>query len=221
MAIKVIAAPGPVCFPLIASESDKFNISFAKDGDAPIILDSSVGLMKRGIPIDLVLLSGLSVVTPEFGKKMALWRKGSANDYIARAIIRREKLPTQLVYVDNQQDIQNLMAKGEVDSAIVPVSSGQKGTLLEDRASKAGLYIPGSCSAKVPDEYLNEFLEAYNEGLKRFREKPEETAKYVNSVLPNKFPDEFVHGIILKMKPVLEKPGDYEEIRTEILNERL
>ncbi len=218
MAIKVISAPGPVCFPLIASKNDEFEIGFAKEGDASIVLDSSVGLIKRGIPIDLVLLSGLSAVSPDFGKKTALWRKGSANDYIAQAIIRREELQTQLIYVENQQEIQNLIARGEADSAILPVTSAQKGVLLEERASRAGLYVPGSCAAKVPGEYLDQFVEAYNEGIKRFHEDPESTAKYVNSVLPNKFPDGFIHGIILKMKPVLEKPKDYSDLRAEILN---
>ena len=218
MTIKVITAPGPVCFPLLASGSDRFEISFAKEGDAPIILDSSVSLIKRNVPIDMVLLSGLSVVYPDLGQKMALWRRGSANDHIAQAIIRRENLKTELVYVDNPQEISSLIEQGKVDSAILPVTSGRNGIKLEERAARSGLYVPGSCSAKVPEEYVDLFREAYLQGIDNFRKEPEKTADLVNSKLPSKFNREFVYGSILKMKPVMKEPGDYSELRKELLN---
>ena len=218
MAIKVMAAPGPVCFPMIAARDEEFEIVFSKEGKADIVIDSSVSLIKRGLPIDMILLKGLSMVYPDFGKKLILWRKGSANDYVARAIIGRENLGTEIIYTENQQDIMAFLKEGKADSAILPVTAPMKGITLEERAAKSGIYVPGSCSANLDMKYADQFKDAYMKGIESFRKDPEKTAEYVLSRLPNKFSVDFIYESIQKMVPVMKEPEDYSVLKEEILN---
>lgn len=218
MTVKVLSAPGPVCFPLIASGNSDFELKFGKEGKADVILDSSISLMKRDIPINMVLLSGLSIVTPDFGKKTAIMRKGGASDLLSKVIVRKENLETEFLYSDSMEEIKALLREGKADSAVVISVTDMKGSTLEERAGKSGIYVPGSCGASMSHDLYVQFRNAYEEGLKKFRENPQETAKKVQESLPNKFPLEFIYGTMLRTKPVLEKPGNYTELKEAIVN---
>ncbi|MCL5881319.1 MAG: DUF3834 domain-containing protein, partial [Candidatus Thermoplasmatota archaeon] len=85
--INVIAAPGPVCYPLIAAQDERFNITFQKEGDAPVILDSSVSMAKRGLTANVSLIRGLAVASPGIGKRIGIMRRGSSNEILVRAIM--------------------------------------------------------------------------------------------------------------------------------------
>ena len=218
MVIKVLSAPGPVCFPLLASENNNFEINFGKEGNADIVMDSTISLIKRGLPIDMVLLSGLSIVTPDFERKTVILRKGGASDLLSRVIIKKDGLPTELIYSDSMDEIRTLMKEKKADSAVVLSFAGMKGFTLEERARKSGIYVPGSCGATMGNELYLEFRAAYNEGLKKFKENPDETAKIVQEKLPNKFPLEFITGTMLKTTPILEKPENYSKLKEAIIN---
>jgi hypothetical protein len=219
MSIKIMTAPGPVCFPLLAVENKDIEVKFGKDGNSDIILDSSISLMKRRLPIHMVLLSGLSMVSPDFRGTTAVLRKGGASDVLSKIIVRSEALPVDFVYGENMEEIKALMNKGKATSAVVMSMSGMKGITLEERAMKSGFYVPGSCAASFEDRsVLNEFKQIYNEGLEEFRKNPEKAAETVSKKLPNKFPLEFIIGIMKSMKPIMEEPEDYSKLEVAVLN---
>ncbi len=87
--MRIITAPGPVCYPIVAAqmERDDIDIEFAKEGRADIVLDSTVSLVKRGLPIDLVTINNLAVVFPKLGHEVGLARKGGAADVLIRAYV--------------------------------------------------------------------------------------------------------------------------------------
>ncbi len=219
MSIKVLTAPGPVCFPLLAVDNKDIDVKFGKDGNSDIILDSSISLIKRKLPIHMVLLSGLSMVSPDFNGTTAILRKGGASDVLSKIIVRNESLPVDFVYGENMEEIKALLNKGKATSAVVMSMSGMKGITLEERAKKAGIYVPGSCSASFEDRStLNDFRTIYNQGLEEFNKNPEKAAETVSKKLPNKFPLEFIIGTMKSMKPILEKPQDYSKLEGAVLN---
>jgi hypothetical protein len=218
MVIKILSAPGPVVFPVLAGDNQEYEINFGKEGKSQIILDSSVSLIKRKIPIDMVLLKGLSIVSPDFGRKTVIMRKGGASDVISQIIIKKDKMNTELLYAENMEAIEQAISEGKADSAVIMSSSNFKGITLEQRALKSGIYVPGSCGASMDKMYEEKFKNLYKDGLEKFRENPQETAINVQNKLPNKFPIEFIVGIMTKMETVLEKPEDYTELKEAILN---
>lgn len=207
--IKVLAAPGPVSYPMIAANDTRFEIVFSKEGDADIVLDSSVSMIKRGLRANVSLISGLSGLAPGIGKKIAVWRKGSAGDVLAMAILSLKGLNSDIIYVDDRARIREMLSNGEVDSAVMTVADGKILT-FEELLAENGIETPGSCVAKVSDSAKEAFAEAYEEGLKRFRENPEQTSNAVSSGLPVKTSSEFIRNAILKSRTAVRDIGNDE-----------
>lgn len=208
--IKVLAAPGPVSYPIIAARDERFDIVFSKEGDADIVLDSSVSMIKRGLKPNYSLISGLSGFMPGVGNKIAIWRKGSAGDVLARAVTALKGMKPEIIYVDEQPGIKEMLSSGKADSAVVAAPNGRIIT-FEELLAEHGIKMPGSCVAKVSDSVKNDFLEAHNAGLKRFREDPEGTSNFVASVLPVKTGVGFIRDAILKARTEVSEIKDDED----------
>ncbi len=193
--IKVIAAPGPVSFPLVAAGDENFDIEFSKDGTAGIVLDSSVSLVKRGIKPNVSLIRKLSLISPGIGKNIALWRRGSSNDVLMHAVLDLKNINSSIIYADTQKDVMDLLKRGVADSAVILSASG-KGISFEEILESHGIAMPGSCAAYVSPEHRKIFERAYNLGIERIKTDPEETGRYVASVLPVKFDWNFIHASI-------------------------
>ncbi len=219
MAINVLSAPGPVCFPLLAIEDGEFNLEFGKTGNAQVVIDSSISLIERKLNIDYVLLSGLNLVAPDFGKKTALMRKGGAADKVAQIIKKREKLETEFIYVEGMDEIMESLKNGKADSAIVMALTGMKGPTLEERSLQSGIYLPGSCGASIENGLEEEFLGIYKKGLDKLKNDKNNSAMLISQKLNGRFKPEFISGIISSMKTVLAPPEDYELIKRELLND--
>ncbi|ARM75077.1 DUF3834 domain-containing protein [Acidianus manzaensis] len=206
--MKALVAPGPVSYPLIAStiKNKDIQIFFGKEGNenVDVILDSTVSLVKRGLKIDYVTIKGLMSIYPDIGKKIGVWRKGSAADVLTRALITLKNIESEIVYVDDMEKIMQMLQQKQVDSAVVSSALG-KGKTFEEL-----LGIPGSCGATV---YSNEddFIRAYNEGIEIMKEDPEGSAEYVLSKLPIKVKKEFIIGSIQNSEVKIEKPKNYKE----------
>lgn len=208
--INVIAAPGPVCYPLIAANDERFNIMFQKEGDAPVILDSSVSMARRGLTPNVSLIRGLAVASPGIGKKIGIMRRGSSNEILVRAIMHLKKQQVEIVTIEDASSIESMMKDGAIDSAIIPAPFG-KGTSLESILESYGIGTPGSCVAKVDDAVRKAFDEAYMNGLEKMRKDPEATAKYVASVLPNKTDPAFIMKAILETDTSVKDAPEHRE----------
>ncbi|MGC8609040.1 MAG: DUF3834 domain-containing protein [Thermoplasmata archaeon] len=154
--IKIIAAPGPVSFPLIAARDENFDIEFSKEKKGKIVLDSSVSMLKRGIRPNLSLIQNLSIISPDIGKTIAVWRKGSSNDVLLRASLKLKNADAKIIYMESQKDLMEAFKNGSVDSAVISSASGT-GLPFEDILRDHGINMPGSCTAYVDDEYLSIF----------------------------------------------------------------
>ena len=208
--INVIAAPGPVCYPLIAAQDERFNISFQKEGEAPIILDSSVSMAKRGLTPNVSLIRGLAVASPGFGKRIGIMRRGSSNEILVRAIMHLKQEQADVVTIEDASSIEGMMKDGSIDSAIVPAPFG-KGISLETILESHGISTPGSCVARVDDSVRKAFVEAYSSGIEKMRKDPEGTAKYVASVLPNKTDPNFIRKSILETDTSVKDTPEHRE----------
>ncbi len=195
--INVIAAPGPVCYPLIASRDERFNITFQKDGDAPVILDSSVSMARRGISPNISLIRGLVVASPDLGKKIGIMRRGSSSEILVRAILHLRNEEAEIVALEDASSIEKMMAGGIIDSAVIPAPFGN-GKSLESIMESHGISTPGSCVAKVDASVKEAFAEAYRNGIEKMRADPDGTAKYIAGVLPNKTDPKFIMKAILE-----------------------
>ncbi|CAC11491.1 conserved hypothetical protein [Thermoplasma acidophilum] len=195
--IRIIAAPGPVSYPIIAARSDIFDIVFDKEQKGDIVLDSTVSLVKRGIKFNLSLIRGLSVISPQIGRKIAVWRRGSANDVLLKIALDLEKMRSDIVYAEDQKEILELLNSGKVDSAVLASPFGS-GIRFEDLFRKHDLEMPGSCGAYVREDLIDTFAGEYRKGIEKMRSDPENTSKYVASVLPMKVDPKFIAGTILK-----------------------
>ncbi|MEM0157435.1 MAG: DUF3834 domain-containing protein [Thermoplasmataceae archaeon] len=206
--INVIAAPGPVCYPLIAARDERFNIMFQKDGDAPVILDSSVSMAKRGISPNVSLIRGLAVASPDLGKKIGIMRRGSSNEILVRAIMRLKQEEAEIVTLEDASSIEKMMADGAIDSAVIPAPFG-RGKPLESILESHGISTPGSCVAKVDASAKEAFVQAYRHGIEKMREDPEGTAKYIAAVLPNKTDPGFIMKAILETDTSVRETGEH------------
>ena len=214
--MKVIAAPGPVCYPLVAAmmERNDIDIEFKKSSDIgdqkpDIVLDSTVSLVKSGLPIDYVTIENLSRVTPNLGYKIGMTRKGGASDILFRALVSETHKDVEIQYFDSMSDLMAALNSNKVDTVVVPAMDNA-GISIEEHFKKNNLVIPGSCGATV---YSNEkdFVDAYNLGIKLLKEKPEEAAKFVVSHLPMQFPLEFVINTMKNADLNVHKPENHEE----------
>ncbi len=214
--MKVIAAPGPVCYPLVAAmmERDDIEIEFKKSPDIlkekpDVILDSTVSLVKSGLPIDYVTIENLSRVAPKLGYKIGITRKGGASDILFRAYVGETKKDVEIQYFDSMSDLMGAMNANKVDTVVVPAMDNA-GVSIEEYFKKSDVNIPGSCGATVYNKE-KDFVEAYNLGIKIIREKPEEAAKFVVSHLPIQFPPEFVINTMKNSDLNVHKPENYDE----------
>ncbi len=216
--MKVIAAPGPVCYPLVAAmmERKDIDIEFKKSSeigkDKPdIVLDSTVSLVKNGLPIDYVTIKGLSRVAPKLGYKIGITRKGGAADIMFRAYIGESKKDVEIQYFESMSDLMGALNANKIDTVVVPAMDNA-GVTIEEYLKKINIEIPGSCGATV---YNNEtdFVDAYNLGIKLLKEKPEEAAKFIVSHLPMQFPIEFVVNTMKNSNLNVHKPQNYEEFK--------
>jgi ABC-type nitrate/sulfonate/bicarbonate transport system substrate-binding protein len=208
--IKILAAPGPVSYPIIAANDSRFEIVFSKEGDADVVLHSSVGMIKRGLRANVSLISGLAGFTPGIGKKIAVYGKGNSTDVLARAVLNLKGLNSEIVYVDDQSKVREMLLSGEVDSAVTTSANGKIIT-FEELLAESGIEMPGSCVAKVSETAKKAFREAYEEGLRKFRENPEETANAVASALPVKTSPEFIRNAILKSRTAVNEIKNDED----------
>ena len=205
--IKVLAASGPVSYPIIAARDSRFDIVFSREGDADVVLDSSVSMIKRGLRANISLISGLSGFMPKIGNRVAIWRKGSAGDVLARAVLSLKGMSPDLIYVEDQARIREMLSSGEVDSVVTSVANGRIIT-FEELLAEHGIEMPGSCVSKVTEPVRRDFIEAYKEGLRNFREIPIESSDFVASVLPVKTSPEFIRNAILGSRTAVKEIGD-------------
>ncbi|NON61648.1 DUF3834 domain-containing protein [Acidianus sp. RZ1] len=203
--LKVLAAPGPVSYPIIASSmKNRVDISFGKEGNLDVILDSTVSLVKRRLKINYGTIRGLMVVVPEIGSRIGVWRKGSAADVLTKALIFTKQLNASIIYVDDAEKIASMLNSGEIDSAVVSSAVG-KGKTFEEL-----LGIPGSCGAVI-NKGEDEFLRLYNEGIELIREDPEGTSEFIMSKLPIKQKKEFIIGTMVNSDLEIRKVDNYKE----------
>ena len=182
--MKVLAAPGPVSYPVIVN--NKVEVIFGKEGDADIILDSTVSLVKRGLKINYITVKGLLNVYPSVGKRIGVLKMLTAANVLTRALIDVKKLDSQIVGFEDMSKMMEALKKGEIDSAVVP-SATAKGHTFEEL-----LGIPGSCGANVKPQFRDQFVSIYSEGIDMFKEDPEGFASKVVSVLQGRVTKEFV-----------------------------
>jgi hypothetical protein len=214
--MKVIAAPGPVCYPIVAAMMEKkdIDIEFKKSSEIgnekpDVVLDSTVSLVKNGLPIDYVTIENLSRVSPKLGYRVGITRKGGASDVMFRAFVGETGKEVQIEYFETMSDLMGALNSNKVDTVVVPAID-DAGISIEEYFKKSNINIPGSCGATV---YNNEkeFIDAYNLGIKLLKEKPEETAKFVVSHLPIQFPPGFVESTMKNSDLNVHKPGKYEK----------
>jgi hypothetical protein len=214
--MKVIAAPGPVCYPLVAAmmERKDIDIEFKKSSDIgkekpDVVLDSTVSLVKSGLPIDYVTIENLSRVAPKLGYKIGMTRKGGASDILFRAYVGETKKDVEIQYFESMGELMEAMNANKVDTVVVPAMDNS-GISIEEYFKKNNVAIPGSCGATVYSRE-KDFVDAYNLGIKILKERPEEAAKFIISHLPMQFPPEFVMNTMKNSDLNVHKPQDYSE----------
>ncbi|MBB5254502.1 DUF3834 domain-containing protein [Sulfurisphaera ohwakuensis] len=211
----ISTVPGPVAYPLIASTMKRhdFEIKFEKVPNANVYLDAIPLLGK----IDYVLLSKLLIITPKIGKKIAVWKKGSANDIFLQLLIKLYNISPQLVYTDNPLEVHKLYQNGEVDSALVTVGVTTEGIVIEDLFKSKGVTLPGICGAKGENE---DFSSIYKEGIDLFKENPEEVSEYIADNLPVSRPSSFIESIFKNAEYKVERVNfNFDELKNGVLHD--
>lgn len=208
MAVKVLAAPGPVSYPLVAAE-DRANISleFSKEGSADTVVDSIVSLIKRGLRVDYITVKELMTVYPELrGPRIGVWRRGSAADVLVRAAADMYGVRATLIYADEWQQLYRMVSSGDVDSAVLSIAMVNRRPTLE-----AMVGAPGACGVSLLNpESLGSIREAYELGVELMRRDPEGSADIIASRLPIKVPRDFVLGIIRNAEYFFRPAEDME-----------
>ncbi|MEM0139140.1 MAG: DUF3834 domain-containing protein [Ferroplasma sp.] len=214
--MKVVAVPGPVCYPLVAAKMEikDIEIEFKKSSEIgnnkpDVVLDSTVSLVKNGLPIDYVTIENLSRVYPAVGYKIGMTRKGGASDIMFRAYIGETGKKVEIQYFDSLGELMDAMHSNKVDTVVVPAMD-PNGISIEEYFKKSNIEMPGSCGATVYSKE-KEFIDAYNLGIKLLREKPEEAAKFIVSQLPMQFPSEFVINTMKNSYLNVHKPENYDK----------
>ncbi len=148
--MKIIAAPGPVSYPLILAtrEYRDLDLVFGKGNEEPsayAIADSLTSLVRSGLRIDVVTVRRLMFVYPELrgGPRIAVWRRGSAADVLIRALLDRAGLRAELVYADDWPSVLNLLNTGYAQSAVLNLGGvlEYKGEFLEDLVGAPGAVV--------------------------------------------------------------------------------
>ncbi|MEM0279641.1 DUF3834 domain-containing protein [Metallosphaera sp.] len=204
--LKVLAAPGPVSYPMIAATMRNHDIliDFGKEGKADVILDSTVSLVRRGLRLDYITIKGLMVVSPDVGNRMGVWRQGSAADVLTRALLDKKGLKSQLVYSDDMGKLKEMLQNGEVDSIVV-ASVISKGKTFEEL-----LGIPGSCGVHVNGDREG-FISAYQEGIDIMKQDPQGSAEYVMKRLPVQVNPKMISDLPKVVTLLIERTSDYSD----------
>ena len=206
--MKIIAAPGPVSYPLILATKEyrDLDLVFGKggeEGNAYAIADSLTSLIKNNLRIDIITVKRLMVIYPELrGPRIGVWRRGSAADILTRALISKVGLGAEIVYADDWYSLSSMLSRGEVNSAVLSLGIVDKGVFLEDLVN-----APGACGAQINGD-PQYFIDVYNTGIRIARENPVDSADYVVSKLPIKLPRDFVLNILRRVDYGIYSPGD-------------
>ncbi|BFH72911.1 DUF3834 domain-containing protein [Sulfurisphaera javensis] len=209
---------GPVSYPIIASTMKRHDIKivFEKSEDADVYMDA-IPLLNN---TDYVLVSKMLLITPKIGDKIAVWKKGSANDILLQLLVKLYKISPEIIYTEDPSEVYKLYIQGKVDSAMVTVGITKDGEYIEDLFLKKGFILPGICGAKV-NRREEDFVSAYQEGIDLFKENPEETAEYVADNLPIPRPSTFIEKIMTNAKYKVERVSfDFKKFTSEIENKK-
>jgi hypothetical protein len=196
--VTVLTPPGPVAYPIIASTMKREDVKVIFEGNAEVKLNA-IPLLNE---VNYVLVSRMLVITPGLGKKIAVWKKGSANHILLDIVLKLYNHKAELVFTDDPAEVYKLYKEGKADSAVVTTAVSKDGLYFEDLLSAKGFYLPGICGA----EGLNEDFEtAYLEGIDLFKEDPEGTSEYVADNLPIYRPSTFIESIFKNSEYNLRK----------------
>ncbi|BDC18023.1 DUF3834 domain-containing protein [Acidianus sp. HS-5] len=186
--VTVLTPPGPVSYPIIASTMKRKDVKVVFEGDGEVKLNA-IPLLER---TDYVLVSRMLVITPSLGKRIAVWKKGSANHMLLDLVLKLYNHSAEVVFTDDPAEVYKLYKEGKVDSAVVTTAVSRDGLYFEDLLLAKDFNLPGICGA----EGLNEdFESAYKEGIDLFKEDPEGTSEYVADNLPIYRPSLFIQSI--------------------------
>jgi len=206
--IRILAAPGPVSYSLLAYQmkNKDIEISYGKEGsNADAIVDSTVSLAKRGLRIDYVTVKKLMVISPKLKEgKIGVWRRGSAADVLARALIDLKKLKAEIINKDDMTELLSMLKSGQIDAATL-TSAVAKGDAFEDL-----LGVPGSCGIHI-NSSEEKVINAYRQGIEIAKEDPEGVANYIVNNLPIKVNKEFIIGVFKNAEFNVWKGGEFKE----------
>lgn len=214
--LKVSTVIGPVSYPIIASTMKRNDVTvmFEEDVEADVYLNAIPILGK----VDLILISRMLLITPKLGKRIAVWKKGSANDLLLQLIMKLYSMNSEVIYTENPNEVYQLLSSGKADSAMVTVGITRDGIVLEDLFKEKGLQLPGICGAKVV-KGIDDFSTAYKEGLDLFKEDPEGVSEYVMDNLPVPRPSMFIRKMIENAEYKVERLSfDFHEFERSVEN---
>jgi len=206
---------GPVSYPIITSTMKRHDVKiYFDEREADVYLNAVPALGK----VDYFLVSKMLLITPKLGNKIAVWKKGSANDLLLQLLFKLYSLNPEVVYVDNPNEVYKLYSSGVVDSAMVTVGMASEGLYVEDLFRNKGFDLPGICGAKVIRNG-DDFESAYQEGIDLFKENPEEVSEYVMDNLPIMRPSTFIRKIMeTAVYEVKRTSFDFEAFKERVLS---
>jgi len=216
--MKVSSPIGPVSYPLIASQMKRHDFELLFNADsADVYVNASVELILKDLEVNYSLIRKMLIVTPFIGDKIVVWKKGSANDLMLRAILKLLNKNSQIIYTEDPMQVFAIYKKGDADSALVTNSIDEKGIPLDELFEKFNIYIPGICGAHI-SRGEEDFISIYQEGIDLFIENPEETAEYVSDNLPIFRGSIFIQKLMERSILKIEKAKDYSKFKEIIMN---
>jgi len=216
--MKVSSPIGPVSYPLIASQMKRHDFELLFNADsADVYVNASVELILKDLEVNYSLIRKMLIVTPFIGDKIVVWKKGSANDLMLRAILKLLNKNSQVIYTEDPMQVFAIYKKGNADSALVTNSIDEKGIPLDELFEKFNIYIPGICGAHI-SKGEEDFISIYQEGIDLFIENPEETAEYVSDNLPIFRGSIFIQKLMERSILKIEKAKDYSKFKEIIMN---
>lgn len=216
--MKVSSPIGPVSYPLIASQMKRHDFELLFNADsADVYVNASVELILKDLEVNYSLIRKMLIVTPFIGDKIVVWKKGSANDLMLRAILKLLNKNSQVIYTEDPTQVFAIYKKGNADSALVTNSIDEKGIPLDELFEKFNIYIPGICGAHI-SKGEEDFISIYQEGIDLFIENPEETAEYVSDNLPIFRGSIFIQKLMERSILKIEKAKDYSKFKEIIMN---
>lgn len=208
--VRILAAPGPVSYPLVLAwrDLDWVKLEFGKEGDESFdaVADSLTSLVRRGSGVDLITVRQLLAVYPGLrGPRIGVWRRGSAADVLVRAAMDRYGVQAELLYADDWAAVAQMLRDGKVNSAVLTLAIAPEG------ASPLELMVgaPGACGVSLANPSAGaDVRRAYEYGISVAERNPEEAADRVASSLPVRVPRDFVAGVLRRVKYSVEPAGD-------------